>query len=293
MSPFRRTPQPWDGRDENGRYENKGGYKYDVVSKSIVDRFEDMPKCFLADTREEAEKIYEDFEYTLNNFAYSYSISTGVDKADLFREALIGLARANRDWDPNRSSDFRNYAIYRIKDALNECVRDNCAAVSIPAYIKKANANLKELKDICESYSNSWQTLVYEQEVPIEMEVSDAVRCSKLVSNIAAAADRAKVEYDKFIDRIEMLPEETEYSDEHKQGHYDANRAQEIFEAAIVVEKLKQHMTEEEIKICDGIMLDKSYDQIGKEMGKSKAWVSDKLKAMKDRILSMMGDGSL
>jgi hypothetical protein len=64
-------------------------------------------------------------------------------------------------------------------------------------------------------------------------------------------------------------------------------------EAAIIVDKLKAHMTKQELLICEGIMLDKSFDEIGADLGKSKSWVSAKLSNLKKRIVSMMDEGTL
>jgi RNA polymerase sigma factor (sigma-70 family) len=291
MTPFREKSIKWDGNKEEGRYENKEGYKFDVITQTVLKKTEDMPAYFLADTPVEAEHIYNRFERVLNSFAYSYSISTGISKADLFGEALIGLARAYRDWDPNRSDNFEVYAKFVIRDTLNEFVRGNSAIISVPAYIKKAHSNLKRVKSICEEHNIDWEAFVIDQQVPNDMHIESASKCSKLVGNIILAAERAKVDYVKFIERIELIPEDIEYVEQIP--HEVHKRDSEMIEAAIVVDKLKEYMTEQELLICEGIMLDKSFDEIGISLGKSKSWVSGKLKALKKRILSMMNDGTL
>jgi RNA polymerase sigma factor (sigma-70 family) len=291
MTPFRRKPVKWDGNDENGRYKDRNGFKFDIMTKSVVNRAEEMPEYFLADTPEEADAIYSQYERLLNGLAYSYAIATGLSRADLFGEALIGLARAYRDWDLDRGGSFRTYAIFKIKDALNEFVRGNSATISVPAYIKKANANFCEIKSICDSYDIDWQILVIDQEIPIELEMLDATRCAKLVENLINAAERAKVDYVKFIDRISFIPEDADYKDQEAPEVH--KRTEEQLEAALVVEKLKKHMSDDELTICDGIMKDKSFDQIGEEMNRSKAWVSGKLKGLREKIIDKMDDGTL
>ena len=52
-------------------------------------------------------------------------------------------------------------------------------------------------------------------------------------------------------------------------------------------------MTEQELLICDGIMFEKSFDEIGKSIGKSKGWVSKQLKNLKEKIVLMMKEGTL
>lgn len=291
MTPFREKPVEWDGDDANGRYKNREGFKYDIVTKTVVKKAEHMPKCYLADTQKEAEAIYSQFEKVLNKLASSYAINTGLSKADLFGEGLIGLGRAYRDWDPKRSDNFRTYAIFRIKDALGEFVRDNASAISVPSYIKKAHANIREIKAICEATSIDCLTVIEEQELPDELDIEDAIRCASLVKNLINAAKRAGTSYEKFLERIKLIPEDVEYIDQTPPEVH--RREIEMLEAAIVVEKLKEHMDDTELSICEGIMLDRSYEEIGKELGKSKAWVAGKLKALKERIIIMMQDGKL
>ena len=284
MSPFRNNPVKWDGEDDGGKYKNVEGFKYDIVKKSVVCNYEEMPRCFLAETHQEAEKIYKAFEQLLNNIAYSYSIASGVDRADLFREALIGLARGYRDWDSGRSSNFRMYAVFRIREALNEYVRQNATAVSTPSYVKKANSNLKRLRDLCRRYEADWRVVANGGELT-EFSKNDIESIERYIFNITAAAERAKVEYSKFVERILLLPEIVEYSDN---DGYDQDKEQDRVESAILVNRLKDDMSEEELKICDGIMKDKSLEAIGKELGKSKAWVSGKLKVLRERVLSVV-----
>lgn len=291
MTPFRQKPVQWDGDDDNGRFENKGGYKYDIVNKTLVKKAERMPKYYLADTPEEADVLYNRFEKYLNDVSAAYVINTGLSKADLFGEGLIGLGRAYRDWDPSRSDVFTPYARFRIKDAMNEFVRENGSTVSVPTYVKKSHANVREIKNICEAATVDPDIIISDQELPDELETSDAVRCAELISNLINAANRAKVSYKEFLERISLVPEDTEYVDQTPPEVHQ--REIEMLEAAVVVEKLKDHMDEIELAICEGVMLDKTYEEIGKGFNRSKSWVSGKLKVLKTRIIEMMHDGKL
>jgi len=297
MTPFKDKPINWDGNDDDGRYKNKGGYKFDVITQTVLKKTEEMPAYFLADTPVEAENIYNRFEKILNNLSYSYSISTGMSKSDLFGESLIGLARAYRDWDPTRSDNFEAYAKFVIRDTLNEFVRSNSAIISVPVYIKKANSNLKKIKMICEKLNIDWKIVIVEKTTSEEVYSScgifssDIEKCLDLAKNISLAAKRAGVAYEKFVERIEVIPTDTEYVEQVPNEIHKRNS--ETLEAACIVEKLKEYMTEQELLICEGIMLDKSFDEIGATFGKSKSWVSGKLTALKKRILSMMEEGTL
>lgn len=287
MSPFRQKPKKWDTDNNDPKYENRGGFQFNVITQTVVNTDEEMPRYFLAETPEKANSVYEKYKNLLNGWAYSYSTSTGLSRSDLFGEALIGLARACRDWDDSRSSDFKTYAIYRIKDSLNEFVRANLATISVPAYIKKANANLLKIKTICSKYNIKWQTIAIDKEQPKQFSKEDWNLCVNFIDNLTNAAIRAGVSYEKFVERVEYIPENSDFSDQTAPEIYE--RTQQQLEAALVVDKLKEYMDEDELVICNGIMSDKSFKQIGLEMGKSPAWISDKIKKLRDKIIDKVG----
>lgn len=291
MSPFKSKLVEWDGEDDAGRYKNVKGFKYDIVAKTIVKRAEDMPTCYLADTPEEAQALYERFEEFLNKLSSAYAKTTGLNKYDLFGEGLIGLGRAHRDWDHKRSSSFVAFAKFRITDALNEFVRDNISTVSVPVYIRKAQANYKAVKSICDAANVNFDYVIKEQKLPDELEKSDAVRIHNLVLNINRYAKRAKVSYEELLERIELIPMESEFQEYIEPT--DHKREIEKVEAAIVVEKLRGHMRKNELSICDGILEGKTQAQIARELGKSPGWVSGQLKKLKERIVIMMREGKL
>lgn len=289
MTPFREKPIKWNENTDpsDNKFKNKNGYKYDIISQTVVTKTEDMPKFFLADTPKEAEHIYAQFEGIINKLAYSYSKKTNIDRSDLFGEALIGLARAYRDWDPNRSNNFKTFAIFIIKDTLNEYVRNNISLVSIPSYVKKANNNLTELIHICNNYDIDWKSIVIDLEkIPEYFKNDDIDRCNFLLSNLINAAERAKTPFNDFIHRIEVLPSNNLVTEQ--MDSTDCDRNSEKMEAVIVVEQLKKHMDEVELCICEGIMAGKSFDEIGSGLGKSKAWISNKIKSLREKVLLTM-----
>jgi RNA polymerase sigma factor (sigma-70 family) len=291
MTPFREKPVKWDGDDGGGRYENDGGYKYDIINQTVVRQREEMPEYFLADDPEEAQALHDRFSKILNTLSYNYSVATGLLKSDLFGEALIGLARANRDWDPKRSKDFKTYAIYRIKDALREFCIENASSIRVPMYIRIANNQYNELVSICESYDIPVEMLVFDQEIPHVFEPNDAVRAAELVTLLINAANRTNVSMEKFVHRVQAVPSDELFENQLPPEVEEMQSRQ--LEAALVVDKLKQHMTQEEMVICSGIMNDLSYEEIAQQLGKSKGWVSGKLKSFKQRMLEMADSGKL
>jgi RNA polymerase sigma factor (sigma-70 family) len=286
MSPFREKNVKWDGETCNGRYkETTDGFKFDILKQSVVKTEEEMPAYFLANTQAESEALYEQYGSLLNNLSYMYSISTGIDRADLFSEALIGLARAYRDWDGKRSDNFKTYLIFRVKDALNEFARKNLSNISVPAYIKKSHANLCEIIAISKAYGVDHREVLETKKIPKEFGNNDRViaRCSKLLSNLQSAAQRAKVSYLKFLDRISIIPNDVSYEDCTASIMCNQDKMAEVSE---IVERLKKCMDDDELSICNGIMEDLSFDEISKKLGKSKSWVSKKLSKLRERIIA-------
>jgi RNA polymerase sigma factor (sigma-70 family) len=277
MTPFREKPVKWKKEDNHtGRYKNVDGFKFDIIKQTVVIRPETMSKYFLADTPEEAEALYNRYSGLLNALAYSYAISTGLQKDDLFGEALIGLGRAYRDWNINRSDDFKMYAVYRIKDALNEFTRNNIASVAVPAYIKKSHNHVIELKTIFAKYNLS----IYDNIIDI-IKTNDKHRCNYLIDKLKKAANRAKVDYKKFIERVEYIPENCIFNENVL---YDEN--EESLETALTIKKLQTYMDSTELSICQDIMKGISYDQIGKEFNKNSVWVRRKLDKLRDKIIA-------
>ena len=243
--------------------------KYKVVDTHTVrPDYDDLPKHFLGSSLEEATDIYEQYSDLLNSISYTYYISTGLDKGDLFAEALVGLARAKQDFDDARSDDFIPYAIFRIRDALNEYIRKYASTVSVPSYLKKASRLFERLRNVLETGNVGIEAMFYVLEhgqilkdVPQEIYCD----CEDMLLKLNNYADRAEVSYQELISRIQLLPEERELEE------WDAQVEDEetVFDT-ILVKELFEHMTEEERVIAQGIMEDKSYEVIGKELGKSK-----------------------
>ncbi len=281
MTPFREKPVKWKKDDDhNGRYKNVNGFKFDIIKQTVVIQPEPMPKHFLADTLEEAEVVYYRYSNLLNAIAYSYAISTGLQKDLLFGEALIGLGRAYRDWDSNRSDNFKTYAIYRIKDALNEFVRDNITSVKVPAYIKKSHVHVVGLKTIFAKYDLCVDKVLLFGEVDKEIKGKDKLSCIYYVDKLVKAAVRAKVSYKKFVERVEYIPENITFDNVVIQDGYE-----DQLEISLIIKSLQNYMDEVEQSICKDIMKGVTYEEIGKKFDKNGVWVKRKLDKLRNKII--------
>ena len=276
--PIREKRIKWDEENEDKRFRNVDGFKYDIISQSFVCEYEEMPKHFLAETQEEAEKLYKDFAYILNGFAYSYSTVTNIDKYDLFGEALIGLGRASRDFDSSRSDDFKTFAIFKIKSAIVEYIRKNISSIIVPAYIKQANNNIQQIKTLL-----SITTLdAADAAVMTEKQREKYDKLTGFLNNIAV---RAGITMEELTKRSEFLPTDTvlEEAEAVENSEDDMNRK-------LVVAKLLSLMSDDEKSIAQGIMEGKTYTEIGEEHGKTDGWVKFKLNEFKKRAGLDIGD---
>lgn len=104
-------------------------------------------KCFIADTKAEAEELLKEFDYNLKLLANKVGNLTGLDKEDLYQEGIIGLARAKRDFDEERSDNFKTFAIYKIKDAMREFGTTQSVSMKVPQYTKDAVRLANVLKE--------------------------------------------------------------------------------------------------------------------------------------------------
>ncbi len=262
--------------------------KFNVVKKLVIESKKHLPEYFFSDSAVEAEKLYKEFDSTLNGFAYSYSVATGLDKSDLFCEALIELAEARKDFDPARSDSFKSYAIFRIKDVLNVYVRKNASSVAVPNYTKKANANIITIKDILIKYGmftyGDSLTLDCFESVNLEkLPDSDKIILERAIKSLTNAAARSNMPLKRLMCRAEYIPVDEEYIEELMESD-QANREHEKLNAALIVHDLKKRMTPIELKISNGIMEGKTLKQMGQDCNRTAAWVSRKLEGMRKKL---------
>jgi len=275
--PIRMKPVIFDG-DGGGKYKDVGGFKYDIVKKSTVHTYEEFPKHFLADSMEKAEKLYQEFSKTLNYMAGKYATTSGLEKADLFGEALVGLARANRDFDLTRSDNFKTFALYKIKDALEEYVRNFSTPVALPAYLKKSQRIMHRLVGLLHSKGTSDEDIqdIFDGNID---KLPDH-QCLELHGYLTNAAERAGISLPVLIERIKNLP----HSSSDTENVEADNRAEEKMYAKLVVDGLKNHMSKNELEIAELIMEGKTFEEIGRRFNRTDAWVAQQLDKMRTRL---------
>jgi len=256
-------------------------FKYDIISTKSIESSTELPKYFLGSTAKEAENTFEGFKSYINNIANTYASASNISKDDLFSECVIALAKAKKDFDPERGSDFRSYAKYIIVDALNEFVRKNKSIVQVPSYINKANKTINKLKNLFNNDS-LWYSLAFNNEYDPK---GDIEHNKKVLHN---AAKRSKITCEELIERSEFLPfidhsnDFAHYTDTEPMDNADAVIAK------VVVDKILCILSESEQRVAELLMTGLNKTEIAKTIGKSDQFVSDRILAIKSKVLNMI-----
>jgi len=260
------------------RSKNSGkSFRYDLAHKDIDHK--GFPKHLLGSTLEEAEKMFKSFSKILNSLAGFYANKTGLDKADILGEAVIGLAKAKRDYDPTRSDDFRTFAIYKITDEIHNYTRCFFGQVKAPAYIKRAGRWIVEFRDILKSKGIPLHCI----STIVEQDVTNTAgdRAVELLGYILKEANRLNISVDELAERTDKLPR---YYLELN-GQSECNECSEDqLHAKIVVNKLKGYLTKNELHIANGIMEDKTHKEIAEDLGYTTPWVTQQLEKIRRKL---------
>jgi len=166
-------------------------------------------KHFLADTPEEAEKLLKEYEYTLKMLANKVARYTGLDEEDLYQEGIIGLARAKRDFNDERSANFKIFAIYKIKDAMRAFGTAQAISVRVPQHTKDALRLASILRDYLikageyryNALVDMWNASVkYNSEGPLDKSIQ---RARQRLINLA---NRSHTSVRQLLEKSEVVP---------------------------------------------------------------------------------------
>lgn len=214
---------------------------------------EKFSKHFIADTIEEAEHLLKEYEKDISFLSNKLSAITGVDKEDLCQEGIIGLARAKRDFELERSEKFRIYAIYKIKDALREYITTQASNVRVPQYVKNAAILTESLQKSLEkvdgrkrlTFADIWMASEYYKDNSPEGKESLIEDIVKIRQSIQNLADRSHTSVIQLLDRAELSPAsspEIIYTNLDAMAIVDDS----AFSNTVFVEEIKESLPEED-----------------------------------------------
>lgn len=211
---------------------------------------------FIAETKEEADKLYKEYIKTLQLLANKYATFTGIDAEDLVQEGIIGLARASRDFEADRSNNFRIFAIYKIKDAMKEFVISQASNIKVPQYIRDASVLINRLKRIMESVdvlescslTDIWLlSSIYESNKDV---ADDVIRTKQSIFNLA---DRSGTTTEQLIERAEMIPlvvyEKIDGGVDKLSGDTEGDKMIQRLSAKRSIDNLKDYLKEDEFNL--------------------------------------------
>jgi RNA polymerase sigma factor (sigma-70 family) len=262
-----------------------------LSTKPLEEYTEEFLPFFLGNTEGEAEANYEVFSRTLNNIASSYAKFSGLEKEDLFGTALTGLARALRDFDPKRNSNFLMYANYKMRSVLNDYCHKNMAIVSVPSYVALAHGYINRIRNILFKYvgpEGSVKAVILSKKVPnIRMTTKELSTYKGALAHLETLSKNSGVSYDDLIERSEYVPLNVSFEESYLTDEDFEERDVKQIQLTALVSKIRGRMTAKEQSIADGIMLGKTYDEIGAEQKppRSAAWVRKQLDNIKNRIM--------
>jgi len=268
-------------------------FKFEIIKTIPIKQNVNLPRYIITESQEEVEKIYKNFNGILNKISYKYSQITGIEKSDLFGEAVLGIATAYHHWKQipdtslkNISGGFKIYAMYFIKDILNEYIRLNSASVKIPSYLMKAINNFRKLKNYLETIDTNKDIL--EQVINngninhiksfLTKNVADKV--VEVLKNLISSAERASITLKELYNRSNLIS----FHKKEINNISNIRFNEEDINTAIIVNKLKSKMNKNELIISNYIMEGYSIPEIGKMMNKEPHWVRYKLKKIKKKV---------
>ncbi|KKM18884.1 hypothetical protein LCGC14_1661210 [marine sediment metagenome] len=175
---------------------------------------EKFNKHFIANTIEESEHLLKEYDKDIGFLANKLSAITGVDRADLCQEGIIGLARAKRDFELERSEKFRIFAIFKIKDAMREFITTQASNVRVPQYVKNAATLTGSLQKALEkadglkrlTFVDIWMASEYYKDNPPENKKSLMEDVAEIRQSIQNLADRSHTSVIQLLERAELSP---------------------------------------------------------------------------------------
>ena len=272
----------------------------DKKGNVIGTKLEKFPANFIAETKEGAEELYKKYNKTLQFLANKYFVYTGIDEEDLIQEGTIGLARASRDFEIDRSENFHIFAIYKIKDAMREFVVSQASNIRVPQYIRDASVLINRLKRIMESVdvlescslTDVWLlSSIYESNKDVAEEI---IKIKQSISNLA---DRSCTTTEQLIERAEMIPlviyEKIDLAVDKLSENTEGDKMIQRLAARQSIDNLKGYLKEGEFDLLvDYYIYGKTVRELAEKLGIKAPTVTvkihnivQKLNKRKDKIL--------
>lgn len=117
--------------------------------------------------RKDLEEHLDEYKRLIARMAKRYERNR-VEYDDLIQEAAIGLILAERDFNPERSSDFHTYAITRMKGKMYEYCISNDNLIHVPTHVAKAASYTNQMRRLLEKESYFFENNIHPDEVILQ-----------------------------------------------------------------------------------------------------------------------------
>jgi len=166
--------------------------------KALLTKTKALPE----QARKDVERHYDEYLRLIQKMAHKYK-RTRVEYDDLVQEALFGLVLACRDFNPERSTDFHTYAIYRMKGKMYEYCIGNENPIYVPTHVAKAASYVKQMQRLLDREplfmedSDSITAIIAVEEHEIEAELNPLVLrdLRELKRKLGNIAGHSKMKY--------------------------------------------------------------------------------------------------
>jgi RNA polymerase sigma factor (sigma-70 family) len=272
---------------------------------------------FLADNEKEAARLYKNYKRLISHLAYQFSKRSGVDAQDLFEEGLIGLARAKRDFEPERqvcvnkgcnsvakkcecdkpnlvkrSGRFHNFAVALIRNALREAVYAYETPVPVPAYLKESNyyyaKMCQALDDICID-SDIKATIIEDEDArPADfgIEKPHSVIVERFKRKLKNRARSSEITYNELLVRAISIPRR-KFTDIHRPEFSEASEEfdDERLDKAASLARVQEVLDPESYDILTRFSIgEEKVDDLAAEYEVTSGRISQIIKAARDTL---------
>lgn len=270
---------------------------------------------FLADNEREAARLYKKYKRLISHLAYQFSKRSGVDAQDLFEEGLIGLARAKRDFDPERKvctncnmvadkcgcdkpnlvrrrGKFHNFAVALIRNALREAVYAYETPVPVPAYLKESNyyytKMAEALDDICVDYDVKMTIIENEHawSKDFGIEKPHSILVDRFKRKLLNRARSSEISYGELLSRAISIPRR-KFTDIHRPEFSEATEEfdDERLDKAESLVRIQEVLDPESYDILTRFSVDgEKVDDLAKEYDVTSGRISQIIKAARETL---------
>lgn len=271
--------------------------------------------CFLGETEDNAARLYKEYKKLISQLAFQFSKRSGVDAQDLFQEGLIGLARAKRDYNPDRmvcsicnkpeakcgcanpnlvkrAGTFHNFAVALIRNALREAVYAYETPIPVPHYLKECNyfyAKIIDIFSMLDVPQEAKDRYIQEEAVrakDIGVTEPQSTMLDKFKNLIANRVRAQRMKYNEVLEKAIAIPRRS-FIDVHRSDFNGALEEidDEMLDKVAALERVRDLIGDETYEILFQYFVDgETIDSISDRTGKTSGRISQIIRAARETL---------